>query len=725
MWQPENPPRDSPAGPAVAGARCDPDRDETAAAMARDGGKEEVAALRQGLRSRAVEAAPTAPYWHGGGDPALFDLYDVSLYRGRIVFHGLDETTRRALRQRLSPYEHFVANEEKRDTFDAVFEFSPEPLKLEECARVEERSTFLLSPWHPDNAYHLHVNNLVAVFANLRHADALERPRVLWLYPGDPPRNARARQLWELIAAMFDGAVEDFEELQRRAGRTALRHVRWGCGPHVFYLRDVRATAFDGVSSAYQQWVLRHYGIAPRIVRAETEARPRLRFMRREGARNIVNDALVVAACRDAGLDVEMFDAWASTSPRDLIKLLHAADGLVGVHGAALAHMAYLPAGSLVAELRTQPGPPVFAHMAPHFQHRHLAIEVSGRATAQGVEVTRETADSIARQILAAWRDRGRRRVITVRSLGTGSWGNEVFWYLFGKAYARRHGLELQVDPWSGNALIGAADPAITEQLPTVYEKTEHGVDDTVIPHAPPLADVNFEGYFQYHTSFHAPDRDYLQALFRPSEDLAAQLEPGWRRWRARGRTVVAIHVRRCDYGFSYFYRTPIRWYREQLARIWPTLDGPILYVAADAPGDVVNQFSEYDPATADDFARPLPAHDFYRDFYALQHCDVILIPNSSFSFAASMLNRGLRAAYRSHLPSRGFVPFDPWDSKPLDQGWESWVERHPGEAELWRPMPAWRRWWCSGGEHCRRWWRGGQFAFGRRATRALRRRFR
>jgi hypothetical protein len=229
--------------------------------------------------------------------------------------------------------------------------------------------------------------------------------------------------------------------------------------------------------------------------------------------------------------------------------------------------------------------------------------------------------------------------------------------------------------------------------LPDVHEKTVHGVRDTVIPHGPPLADVNATGYFQYHTSYYAADRDRIRDWFRPSPEMEAVLGPTWQRLRARGRTAVGIHVRRGDYGFSYFYRTPIRWYIEQLDRLWPTLDEPFLFVASDAPGEVLPQLARFSPASAADLGAPLPAHDFYRDFYALQHCDVLLIPNSTFSFAASMLNEGLQAAYRSHLPSRGFVPFDPWQSKPLDQDWPSRVERYPWMTELWRPTPARERW--------------------------------
>jgi hypothetical protein len=284
--------------------------------------------------------------------------------------------------------------------------------------------------------------------------------------------------------------------------------------------------------------------------------------------------------------------------------------------------------------------------------------------------------------------------VITVDRQGRGQFGNEFFWYIFGKTYARRHGLELQINPWVGTELFGATDPPIAAPLPHVFEPSEHGIDDTVIPHAPaPYANVNFVGYFQYHTSYYAPDRDYIRSLFEPRPEIAATLAPAWSRLRERGRTAVGIHIRRHDYGFLYFYRVPIQWYLDCLARIWPELDQPFLYIASDDLDDVIGHFAAYEPLSAKQLGAPLPVHDFYRDFYALQHCDILLIPNSTFSFAAAMLNRGLRAAYRSLLPARGFVLFDPWDSKPLQQTWDAYVERQPRLVEIWKPMPAWKRW--------------------------------
>jgi hypothetical protein len=57
----------------------------------------------------------------------------------------------------------------------------------------------------------------------------------------------------------------------------------------------------------------------------------------------------------------------------------------------------------------------------------------------------------------------------------------------------------------------------------------------------------------------------------------------------------------------------------------------------------------------------------FYIDFFILSRCEVVCISNSTFSFAACMLNMNGSIFIRPHrdLSSR-FTPFDPWNSQPV-----------------------------------------------------------
>ena len=129
---------------------------------------------------------------------------------------------------------------------------------------------------------------------------------------------------------------------------------------------------------------------------------------------------------------------------------------------------------------------------------------------------------------------------------------------------------------------------------------------------------------------------------------------------------MVGIHLRRGDYGPPPFYSTPSSWYKDYLDGLWQTLDNPVLFIASDEPLKVVKDFSEYGPITSNDLGIKLPEAEFYPDFYILSQCDVLLISNSSFSFAASMLNHHSRTFVRPHFKAGKLVPFDPWDSQPF-----------------------------------------------------------
>lgn len=289
------------------------------------------------------------------------------------------------------------------------------------------------------------------------------------------------------------------------------------------------------------------------------------------------------------------------------------------------------------------------------------------------------------------------RGVISMSKLGQmGRFANQLVQYMFLQTYGRRHDLEVQTPSWIGQELFGLQDPPITGPLPEFVEPYDKDESRMVIPRlAQPLEDVDVAGYFQYPTRYYAPDRPFIQQLFTPVPALQQVLDAAVARLRRQGRTVVALHVRRGDYGYSYFYRTPLEWYQHWLACMWPAWTEPVLFVATDEPREVLPAFQRYRPVTASDLGLKLPMAPYYPDFYLLSRADVLAIPNSTFSFVAALLNQNLQAAYRSHLSDPledpPFRSFDPWNAEFLERG--ATVEQYPHIPGIAKPPPPrWRR---------------------------------
>lgn len=277
--------------------------------------------------------------------------------------------------------------------------------------------------------------------------------------------------------------------------------------------------------------------------------------------------------------------------------------------------------------------------------------------------------------------------VITMSQFGKyGRFGNQLFEYAFLKVYASRHDAELQLPAWVGNALFGANDPPVDVELPQFEEAhTGQNWTHTQPPRGNELVDHDFRGYAQYHTSYLSPHKEYVRDLFSLATAVQKRMLDVPTALRSRGDTVVAIHLRRGDYGRQIFYITPVQWYLQKLAELWPTLDNPVLFVATE-DRSLVDAFSHYGPLTTDDLgvklnAEELPEYeylsldrtvrepwqlDFFPDFYTLSLCDHLLMPNSTFSFFAAMLNTTLQACWRSDLATQTFERIDPWNARPL-----------------------------------------------------------
>jgi len=279
-----------------------------------------------------------------------------------------------------------------------------------------------------------------------------------------------------------------------------------------------------------------------------------------------------------------------------------------------------------------------------------------------------------------------RQPVITMSSLGeNGRFANQLFQYAFLKIYAHQHHLRVETPPWIGQLLFGCQDPPIARQFPEVREETNH-LPSALIPNSQIVyKNVDFWGYFQYHTQYYAPDREYFRSLFEPVQPIKAQLQTAVDRLRSYGNTLVGLHLRRGDYGYEHFYVAPSQWYKDWLAGFWSTLDRPILFIASDDRETVLDDFVEYDPITSQDLGVELPQAEFYPDFYLLSQCDVVAISNSSFSFAACMLNQRGKFFFRPHLPTQKLIAFDPWHSETILR-----------DAKIFNPTPAFLSWVAS-----------------------------
>ncbi len=252
---------------------------------------------------------------------------------------------------------------------------------------------------------------------------------------------------------------------------------------------------------------------------------------------------------------------------------------------------------------------------------------------------------------------------ISMRTLGAnGRFGNQLLQYAFLKLYARRHGLAAQSYDWIGRDLFGCDDPFPAANFPSLDE-SQADLFASLNGQAPVHANRDLSGYFCRHTSAWQNCADEFRALFQPRPALAGWLQPAMAELAARGNTLVAVHIRRGDFGQGQFWIAPTGWYASWLQSIWSDLDAPVLYIASDDAG-VAAKFSAFKPLDA----RMMGAGrlDFYLDHQVLSRSRHLAISNSSFSFTAAMLNQKAKGFVRPDRAVQALVPFDPWNADVL-----------------------------------------------------------
>jgi len=225
--------------------------------------------------------------------------------------------------------------------------------------------------------------------------------------------------------------------------------------------------------------------------------------------------------------------------------------------------------------------------------------------------------------------------------------------------FAEKSGYAVQTPAWIGQNLFGHNESLPFANFTRITEQQICG-DIDLISNEFVKSDlhpqIDFEGYFQL-TKFYNSNIQFFRNLFVPEPNLS-----GWLQEKCaclKAKNIIAVHMRYGDYGYGYFYQTKPTWVLEWLEREWHTFDNPVLYVASDEATRALKHFKSYEPISAKDLGMSLPGAQFYPDFWMLSQAHSLAIANSSFSFAAAMLNEVSQNFVRPSLKANGMIPFD------------------------------------------------------------------
>ncbi len=254
-------------------------------------------------------------------------------------------------------------------------------------------------------------------------------------------------------------------------------------------------------------------------------------------------------------------------------------------------------------------------------------------------------------------------------TVGNRSYGNELFQYAALKIYAKERGCTVEIpENWIGRELFeGCDDPVLSKSPRPHVDLTSNKIP--IWSNGSLLKpDCDIYGYFQYHTSHYAPHKDYFKSLFVPKQKILDQLPP-----IPTDRPLICIHIRRGDYCNPPNRVAPNKWYVDWLDKNLAKFDNPTIYLASDDMETVIPDFEKFSPV----MCRPSnEAMDMFVDHYVMQHADVLLASNSTFSFTAAMLNKNCDVVgygggvpdffWRPDYQKKELVPFLPWHSDPI-----------------------------------------------------------
>jgi FkbM family methyltransferase len=272
-----------------------------------------------------------------------------------------------------------------------------------------------------------------------------------------------------------------------------------------------------------------------------------------------------------------------------------------------------------------------------------------------------------------------RKPVVSMDNLGNnGSFANQLFQYMFLRLVAKKQGAIVQTPPWVGQELFGFNDPAPLRHLPEWEEPLitaetndkKNGAEESSIYFKSPVDNfesTNFKGHFIGHTLDLLPEQDFIRKLFGFVPRFEELGQQKLKLLRSQKRFIMAVHLRRGDYGYGFFYRTPCSWYERWMSENGLNPSEWIIYICSETPKKYRKRFAGYETTYAADIGVNAKLAAYF-DFYIMTQADYVLTANSTYSFMASMLNVTAQGFARPSLREEKLINFNPWNAAVLER---------------------------------------------------------
>ena len=255
-------------------------------------------------------------------------------------------------------------------------------------------------------------------------------------------------------------------------------------------------------------------------------------------------------------------------------------------------------------------------------------------------------------------RKRGSGPSIAMSSLAHyGRFAHQTLEYIFCRLYARKHDLDFETPDWVGHYLFELDDPLYDGRFVVLREQNRFLREAICGMKEEPRFNVDFfsPGSLE---RFESRFRPFVQGLLKPRDVWRPHLNAACAAVRARGETVVALHVRLGDLAHLQY---PTEWYRRWLRSIWGELARPVLFIASDDLERAKAEFADFNPVSIEDIDLGWTSATFFVDFHILSQADVLVTSIGTFGLLAALLNSRAKTFARPNPDAGRVEPFQPW----------------------------------------------------------------